>query len=122
LPVVTGGQASAKPTDIFIGTRLLVRAYLTGGTFEVTLTPESAVVYCDTPDVRFGLPGLGAARAVAIYPDGRRSDIGGAQSFVYPRGARLVLVGAAADTSRLGAQEAPFRAGTAGRVGEHLDR
>ena len=71
-PIHTQGKASARPTQIFLGGRKLAEVYMSQGTFELVITSQQGILFCDTPGVKFQPPGQ--------------------RTIVYPRDAKLMVI------------------------------
>ncbi|MFQ6130700.1 MAG: beta-galactosidase [Armatimonadota bacterium] len=57
-PVRTMGREREEPTIVALGGRPLLHVYMANGTWELLREGDRWLLYCDTPGMRFRLPGL----------------------------------------------------------------
>ncbi|MCA1596547.1 MAG: hypothetical protein LC772_09020 [Chloroflexi bacterium] len=91
-PILTGGMCSAAPTRVYLGDRLLIEAYVAGGTWELIRQGQRWDFFCDTSGVRVRV-GRGR-KTLAVAHSGVRTPIpvDSDGSFLYPSGALAVEV------------------------------
>jgi hypothetical protein len=92
-PVDTHGQPADQPTSIDLEGQPLLRAHLANGTWEALRKGHEWALWCDTPNTRFALPGLGAnVQVVPFTPKGAGAAVRSPQPFVYPKACLFVRV------------------------------
>lgn len=92
-PIDTLGKASTTPTTVSMNGKPLVNLYLCNGTWELVCEGGDYTLYCDTPGVKFALPGLGnSVRLTTTGSDGQVQTQQATQPLVYPDGVNVVSV------------------------------
>lgn len=92
-PIDTLGKASPTPTTVTLNGKPLVTLYLCNGTWELVCDAGEYTLYCDTPGIKFTLPGLnGSVKMTTCSSDGQAQSQQATQPLVYPDAATMVTV------------------------------
>jgi len=101
-PVQTMGEPSDAPTTIYLGDRMLLRAYLINGTWEAILdrSKNEVLLSCDTPNIRFELGpaafGSPLPRLLAMqkyyYEFPTHTPVNTPANFIYPGFAKYIRI------------------------------
>lgn len=92
-PITTLGERTSRPTVVTLAGREVLRIYLKNGTWELVCEEGGYYLWCDTGDVKFELPQLGAkAELLSVQDSAAASGKVREQPFVYGEAFGLLLV------------------------------